>query len=84
MTTFMIDPLKNNKSGLAFEPFYVDAEDHDEAATKAAKKMFGDSVFGKRNSGAVNGSGMYQAYYNMAKNQPQMNSCGYLFHVMEA
>ncbi|WP_368177984.1 hypothetical protein [Aeromonas sp. R7-1] len=83
MKQFQIDPRSNKKNGQEITMFYVDADDHQDAASKAAKKMFGGKVFGKRNSGDANGSGMFQAYYHMGSNPSQSNSCGSLFHVME-
>lgn len=83
MKQFQIDPRSNKKNGQEIPMFYVDADDHQDAANKASKKMFGGTVFGKRGSGDANGSGMFQAYYHMSGSQPQSNSCGSPFHVME-
>ena len=61
----------------------VRATDYEDAANKAARKLYGRKAVANRTTGNTQMSGYFQAYEPMPRGQRGQNSVGDPFHVSE-
>ena len=82
MNTFTIDPKNNAFTGIT-QKFHVKAETYNEAALKAARKMFGrrTTISARRTTGDNNKSGIFNAY--LPCKTGGISAHGNNFHVRE-